>query len=132
MKKTALICLVAMVALVGLSTQAQGQLYFRNMGTLGAGSVSLDIPFDTGSEWYAFAGVLPVDVTTGSGHGMLIDTMSESFEADTELACYGASGYVLIAANDDGPVNLDIIITRAIHFIFFLDQCGFVGNVCGY
>lgn len=103
MKKTALICLIAMVALVGFSASADAQVYFTNVGRVGPGSLSLDIPFDEGGEWYGFAIILPFDVTTGSGHGMMVDTLGS--DADTELACYGALGYGLISGNDDGETG---------------------------
>ena len=104
MKTSALIFLVAMIAIVGFGATAQGQVYFRNVGRVGTADVSLDIPFYEGQgEFYVFAFVTSFEITTGSGHGMMVDTMGSV--ADTELAMYGAAGYGLVSGNDDGSVG---------------------------
>lgn len=84
------------------------------------------ISFASGNEWYAFIGSLSVDATTGSGHGLIVDTIGTA--VDTELAMYGANG--LVAFNDDGgtdpATNLSVFPASV---LTFGDEPDFITNV---
>ncbi|MCB9686524.1 MAG: hypothetical protein H6738_08520 [Alphaproteobacteria bacterium] len=68
---------------------------------LGPGiNASTQLNFASGNEYYVLSGTTTVDLTAGSGHGMIFDTIGST--VDTELAVYGNQGAALLSFNDDG------------------------------
>lgn len=64
---------------------------------------------EVGNNLFGAIFEIAVDVTVGSGYGLMIDSFgSEALGTDTELALYAADGTFIMAINDDaGDGSLD-------------------------